>query len=128
MRLLGEIYSSLFVVFYRLGAGQWPEQIDFDTPKAVACVTMVEYLFFLAGFILIKNGTSSNFDPGFLGAAGVWFSMYLVNYLVLARLGVGSNFEKRFDDLPEYRRWLLYAAAILLTVLAGTAYLYTVNL
>jgi len=127
MRTLKEVAQTLFVLFYRLGRGAWPAQFNADAHKGAAGITFVKALFAPSLFDWYQIYTAGQLRPAhwLMGAAAAL--IYALNYYYWVSLGTGTAFERKFDTLSKRRKIVLYAAAVLIAIVSGVLFFFSVN-
>jgi hypothetical protein len=115
--MIKELYNSIFVLFFRLGAGQWPKEMNADVHKGVAGVSVLEIMLLMSAFswIQIFLGQQLQLNPLLLGTAV--FALYTFNYYLL-HLSGGIAFEKQFSHLKKERRIALLSWAVVVILMA----------
>jgi hypothetical protein len=121
MRQLNEIYLSVYVLFFRIGAGQWPSHVNADAHKGVAGVAVVEIILLITLLDWIQS-LSGHFGinrwvPGIAAVV-----IYAINYYFLVIRGNGVAFEKQFGSFRKSKRLTLRLAAIGISVVTLALY------
>jgi len=112
VRLLTESYLTIFVLYFRLGGGQWPPSMHADEHKGVGGVTIVELVLILSLAAWVSAATGYHLVWVELEAVVVFLVLYFVNFYFLVVRGSGVAFEKHFNNFPSIKRIALRSAAI----------------
>lgn len=121
------LYKSLFVLFYQIGAGQWPSALDADVHKGVIGVTLFEAIIALSiGNLfeveLQRRATVSHWLIWLFFGGILW-----LNYFILVSRRVGIDFLPEFHGYSERRRRLIYAMASVSVIAVGFLFYYSVQ-
>jgi hypothetical protein len=108
---LKEIYLSVYVLFFRIGGGQWPSHVNADAHKGVAGVAVVEGILLITLVDWIQS-IAGNFGIGRWVPGIVGVVIYAINYYFLVIQGNGVAFEKQFGSLPKSKRLTLRLVAV----------------
>jgi hypothetical protein len=118
---LKEIYLSLFVLFFRINKGAWPEYVKADEHKGVAGITLLQGSLAIAAsnFTQVLAGHQIVLDAG---AAGLMvLPVYFLNSYFLVERGAGTAFEKEFSGFARKKQTTLYLVATAITLLIVAA-------
>jgi hypothetical protein len=109
-----ELYLSVFVLFFRIGAGQWPSYMNADAHKGVAGVTIIEVLLVasLINWIQIIGGHRLELNRWMPGIAAV--VLYCANYYFFVVRGSGIAYEREFSGFRKGKRIALRLAVIVI--------------
>jgi len=123
-RALKEVYLSLFVLFFRIGANQWPPSWNVNPEKATAAMTMVQVI--LAGTLnfWVDIIVGHRVEVSEILSVPLVIAVYLVNRYFLVTKGYGTRFERQFDSIPRHKRLALGFGSIgILVAIVGIFYL-----
>jgi hypothetical protein len=119
MRGVRELYLSLFVLFFRIGAGQWPAFMNADAFNGVTGLTVIESFFALSVSGWIESVAGRHLDLNRWEIVIAVLAIFCANYYFLIFKGVGVAFEKEFNHFPKSKRVALRLAAIGIVLAIG---------
>lgn len=117
VRFIKELYLSIFVLAFRLGAGQWPKEFNADAHKGVVVVALVQQML---GLAIVWSVPAIDVFSSKLAVGAFYFILLFINYYVLIVRGSGVKFEKEFDHFPKWKRIALLSEAAI-AILASFA-------
>ena len=118
-----ELYLSVFVLFFRIGASNW--SADVNEFKGAAGISVVE-----CALAIIVYGWAQMF-LGYHSVLNRWFmavsfiAVYGINYYALVVRNVGIDFEKRFNTFSRGRQIFLYSVAIGIVLAIGILFYFS---
>ena len=115
--LIGEIYLSLYVVFFRISGWESNGRVH----SAVAAVSIVDGLIALSleTWAEVIAGRSYELREWLIG--GTFLALYFLNHYFLFARGNGIAFEEKFDSFPKRKRIALRLAALGMLLSAAAA-------
>lgn len=116
MKLVKEVYLSVFVLFFRIGQNSW--SFTSNAAKAVAGITWLQFtlLIGLTAWLYYFTGNKlflAASRPAFYLLFGI---ICLVNYYVLVTRAAGTHFVSEFRTFEYRRRSILVATSIALVI------------
>jgi hypothetical protein len=129
VRILKDLYLSIFAVFFRTGPGLWPRRFSPADHQGILAVLFVQTI--VVGLIYAWMGVL--FEQRLALNRWVFWPLsicgYALNYYILVRKGVGLKFVRRFDEFPRSKRialrfWVAAVFAVLLALVFVTADIY----
>lgn len=120
MRLLREIYFSMFVLFYRVS--QWKGRMKVRT--ASICVAIVEAVWAVTIWVLVQtaSGRYIELNPWVLVVCMLVIT-WPSDYFLVSR-GYGLAFVKEFDAFGKRKQISLYLAAICIILATGIVFYF----
>src|SRR5215468_455583 len=116
MGTLKETYLALFVLFFRVG-WKGPPILNWPARRAVGIITMIEAVCVGGLFLWMGIMTGQRVHPLlFIILIIPFFAVHQLNRHFLIKKGLGTEFEKQFDDLPRSKRIRLISSAIVVIV------------
>jgi len=111
-----QIYLSLFVLFFRINKGAWPEYVNADAHKGAAGITLLDLFLALAASNFVQTLTGHQVLFARDTAGIVALSVYFVNWYFFVGRGTGTAFEKEFNGFARKRQIALYLLATAITL------------
>ena len=120
---LRKLYLTIFVIFFRLGAGQWPSHINADAHKGVVGIASTEAILVVCMIFWLRGWTGHGLALNSWQLWGLVLLPFLLNHYFLVAKGYGVSFEREFDFLKQREKSLLYSEALgILVATAAIAY------
>jgi hypothetical protein len=117
MKIFENLYATVFISFYKLGAGRFSAEYHVDFAKGIGGVTLVfgAIIFGLVNWIQIVTQQRCQLDSWVMWAGTL--AIYFLNDYFLSSNGLGKSIEMEFRALPKAARIAKYRTAIILILL-----------